>query len=64
MSRFNRARLNCQPLAELFEQSEGDHVALVGYYRGQAGNGWSGLRDGLDDQRPSCDRDHRCGLDS
>jgi len=48
----------------LSEQSEGDHVVLAPYHGGQAGHGWSGLRNGLDDQRPSRARDHRCGLDS
>jgi len=66
MPRFNRARLNGLAAGggHLFEQSEGDHVALAPYCGGQAGNGWSGLRDGLDGQRPSRARDHRCGLDS
>ena len=37
---------------------------LAPYHGEQAGHGWSGLRNGLDDQRPSRARDHRCGLDS
>jgi hypothetical protein len=42
----------------------GDHVSLARYHGGQAGNGWRGLRDGLDDIRPCRAWGYRCGLGS
>jgi hypothetical protein len=48
----------------LFEQSGGDRVLLARYYGGQTGNGWCGLRLGLDDFWPSCALYHRSCLDS
>jgi hypothetical protein len=38
------------------------HVVLARYYAGQAGNGWCGLRHGLDGIWAGCSRDHRCEL--
>src|SRR5258705_9979349 len=73
LQQWNRQRpprlscLNLPLLAETYLRRQfpgGCYDPLARYDGGQAGNGWRGLRDGMDDQRTGRTRGDRRGLDS
>jgi hypothetical protein len=60
-----REYLNLGALAETYFRAAplgGCYDPLARFHGGQAGNGWRGLHQRLDDFWPSRARDHCCGL--